>query len=56
MARRLGRRNFQVDELPEQLQTFQVRKTKCFCCTSALAVQENIETLAEKKHVDNSLW
>ncbi|CAL1149618.1 unnamed protein product, partial [Cladocopium goreaui] len=25
----------EVDELPEQLQTFQVRKTKCFCCTSA---------------------
>eukprot|EP00435_Cladocopium_sp_Y103_P036878 s665_g9.t1 len=24
----------EVDELPEQLQTFQVRKTKCFCCTS----------------------
>lgn len=24
----------EVDELPEQLHTFQVRKTKCFCCTS----------------------
>lgn len=47
----------EVDELPEQLQTFQVRKTKCFCCTSKHQHPKSGATLpCDRRAVYKQLW